>query len=441
MASLLAALGLTNTAAPDPSAYTNIQAEASNLTSAKSGLSDTISNIGLALNAADLLDIDPTYTSTLKSLQAQATTTLNSNMTSAQIAERTADLSKKLELTKEQQVEAVKKEAIAALTTATKTVSDRVAVVKADKTTSVKLLEKYNKLLADANAALTAAKKPASPGSASSGSGSGSGSGSASTPTIVYQTPDDLLATLDDLDAEKDAEENKEFNWQRFFKKILRITMLCLSYVTVIFGLLLGGIATSNAYASDYFWAIKLFYFIYGALGFPITLCMAVVYKPYWVSGLIPLKSLVPRKVPVLGASGPSAAASAAASTPSGTAATLTNLATATSAQGLLNQAGSLFGLSGGGSGPSMASPSAPSSASPSAPGSATISLSSSGATPSLSFTDRLFGYLLVDDKNPTEAQKSSQNILRILSIVELVLLSAVGIYYGIDKLLLKNQL
>jgi hypothetical protein len=426
MASLLATLGLTNTAAPDPSAYTNIQAEASNLTSAKSGLSDTITNIGLALNSADLLGIDPTYTNTLKSLQAQATTTLNSNMTSAQIATQAESLNNKLQAAKGQQVEAVKKEAIAALTTATKTVSDRVAVVRADKTTSVALLAKYNKLLADANAALAEAKKPASSGSAGSGSGSGS------TPAIVYQTPDDLLATLDDLDAEKDAEENKEFNWQRFFKKILRITMLGLSYVTVIFGLLLGGIATSNAYASDYFWAIKLFYFIYGAIGFPITLCMAVVYKPYWVSGLIPLKSLVPRKVPVLGASGAytaaSAAVSAAASTPT---ASSTNLPT--SAQGLLNQAGSLFGLSGGGSGPSMASPSAP--------GSATISLSSSGVTPSLSFTDKLFGYLLVDDKNPTDAQKSSQNILRILSIVDLALLSAVGIYYGVDKLLLKNQL
>ena len=426
MASLLATLGLTNTAAPDPSAYTNIQAEASNLTSAKSGLSDTITNIGLALNSADLLGIDPTYTNTLKSLQAQATTTLNSNMTSAQIATQAESLNNKLQAAKGQQVEAVKKEAIAALTTATKTVSDRVAVVRADKTTSVALLAKYNKLLADANAALAEAKKPASSGSAGSGSGSGS------TPAIVYQTPDDLLATLDDLDAEKDAEENKEFNWQRFFKKILRITMLGLSYVTVIFGLLLGGIATSNAYASDYFWAIKLFYFIYGAIGFPITLCMAVVYKPYWVSGLIPLKSLVPRKVPVLGASGAytaaSAAVSAAASTPT---ASSTNLPT--SAQGVLNQAGSLFGLSGGGSGPSMASPSAP--------GSATISLSSSGATPSLSFTDKLFGYLLVDDKNPTDAQKSSQNILRILSIVDLALLSAVGIYYGVDKLLLKNQL
>ena len=79
MASLLASLGLTNTAAPDPSAYTNIQAEATNLTSAKTAMSDTISNIGLALNAADLANIDPTYTNALKSLQTEAMSILSSN--------------------------------------------------------------------------------------------------------------------------------------------------------------------------------------------------------------------------------------------------------------------------------------------------------------------------------------------------------------------------
>ena len=195
--------------------------------------------------------------------------------------------------------------------------------------------------------------------------------------------------------------------------------MLGLLYITVICGILLGGIATSNAYAADYFWAIKLFYFVYGAVGFPITLCMAAYHKPYWVSGLIPLKSLVPRKVPT----------ATAAPTPVPTAAPT---APPTSAQGLLNKAASLFGLSGGGSDDMAA-------LQPSAPGSATIVLPTS--IPSLSLTDKLFGFVLVDPKNPTAAQKSSQNILRILSIVELVLLGAVGIYYGVDKLILKNRL
>lgn len=407
MASLLASLGLTNTAAPDPSAYTNIQAEATNLTSAKTAMSDTISNIGLALNAADLANIDPTYTNSLKSLQTEAASILNSNMTSAQIAAKTADLSKKLEVAKVQQVEAVKKGTVEALTTATKTVSDRVAVVAADKTTSPELLKEYKQLLTDANAAVAEAKKPST---SSAGSGSG--------PTIVYKTPEELLAILDDLDTKKDAEENKEFNWSRFYKKILRITMYCLLFVSVGFGMLLGGIAASNAYAADYFWAIKVFYFIYGAVGFPITLSMTAYYKPYWVSGLIPLKSLVPREVPGVTASGPIPTA-----TPSGAARPPAPVVP--TAQNLLSQAGDflLSKLKGGGS------------------GALTTSAPVADPGPALSLADNLFGYVLVDPKHPTAAQTSSQNILRILSIVELTLLFTVATYYGVDKLILKNQL
>ena len=417
MASLLASLGLTNTAAPDPSAYTNIQAEATNLTSAKTAMSDTISNIGLALNAADLANIDPTYTNALKSLQTEAMSILSSNMTSAQIAAKTADLSKKLQVAQVQQVEAVKKGTVDALTTATKTVSDRVAVVAADKTTSPELLKEYKQLLTDANAAVAEAKKP-STGSAGSGS------------DIVYKTPEELLAILDDLDTKKDAEENKEFNWSRFYKKILRITMYCLLFVSVGFGMLLGGIAASNAYAADYFWAIKLFYFVYGAVGFPITLSMAAYYKPYWVSGLIPLKSLVPREVPGMAASGPTPSGAARATATASATATATAAATATApvvptAQNLLSQASALLSskLKGGGS------------------GALTTSAPIADPGPALSLADNLFGYVLVDPKHPTAAQTSSQNILRILSIVELALLFTVGTYYGVDKLILKNQL
>ena len=412
MASLLASLGLTNTAAPDPSAYTNIQAEATNLTSAKTAMSDTISNIGIALNAADLLDINPSYTNTLKSLQSEATAVISSNMTSAQIAAKTADLSTKLQVAQKQQVEAVQKQAVEDLTTAMNTVSARVTVVTADKTMSAELLAQYKQLLTDANAAVEAAKK--SPGSSGSSGSGGSGD------RTVYKTPDELLAILDDLDTKKDAEENKEFNWPRFFKKILRITMYCLLFVSLGFGLLLGGIATSNAYADDYFWAIKVFYFIYGAAAFPITLIMVAVKKPYWVSGLIPLKSLVPRTVPGVSASGPYADTTASAAAPA-----------APTAQNLLSQFGSLISskLKGGGE-EDIATDTTSAPIVPIADPAAALTL-----------MDKLFGYVLVDPKKPTPAQTSSQNILRILSIVDLVLLTAVGIYYGVDKLILKNRL
>jgi hypothetical protein len=128
----------------------------------------------------------------------------------------------------------------------------------------------------------------------------------------------------------------------------------------------------SNAYASDFFWGIKLYYFIYGAAFFPLSLIYGAIKYPYWVSGLIPLYSLMPLE----GAIDPS--------------------------------------------------------------------------TPSL--IDSLFGYKLVtsDPKKTYKSgtpqgllaaqQLSSRTTLWILSLVELGILSGFSIYYGVDKLILKNK-
>ena len=49
-----------------------------------------------------------------------------------------------------------------------------------------------------------------------------------------------------------------------------------------------------------------------------------------------------------------------------------------------------------------------------------------------LSLIDSLFGYILLeDDATPTPEQLMSQNMLRIICIVELVLITMVGYYYG----------
>ena len=112
MASVLSALGITGVSAPDPSAYSNIQAESLNLNEAKGDLKSTLSNIDLAISGADLIGLPPSYIASAKSLRAEADSAMNSNMSSAQLAAKNVDISKKLELAKTQQVEAVKQEQI-----------------------------------------------------------------------------------------------------------------------------------------------------------------------------------------------------------------------------------------------------------------------------------------------------------------------------------------
>ena len=96
MASFLSTLGITNTAAPDPSTYTNIKAENANLAEAKTELNSILSNISIATNAAQLAGLPPSYTESLTALSNEATSAANSNMTSAQIAAKNTEIAAKI---------------------------------------------------------------------------------------------------------------------------------------------------------------------------------------------------------------------------------------------------------------------------------------------------------------------------------------------------------
>ena len=106
MASVLAALGVTNTAAPDPSSYDAVKAESSNLGDAKAGLNTLMSNISMAVSAAKLANIGGSFVDTLSSLGKEAKDAMNSTMTSAQMAAKTLDIKARLETAKQQQVQA-----------------------------------------------------------------------------------------------------------------------------------------------------------------------------------------------------------------------------------------------------------------------------------------------------------------------------------------------
>jgi len=401
MASVLSALGITGVSAPDPSAYKNIQLESSNLGEAKSGMKGTISNIDMALSGADLIGLPPSYTSSIKSLRDEANTALNSNMNSAQLAAKSTDISERLKLATKQQQEQRQADLVASLTAARDTISTRVDAVKADKTTSPELLAKFTDLLVRANASLTTAKKQTitkegfqSP---------------ASTATPIQETADDLLAALDDLNALKDAEENKTFDWKRFGRKVLRVTMYFLFIISSVTGALLGGIVLSNNYAADYFWAIKLYYFVFGAALFPFSLAFGSAWTPLWLARIAPLVSLVPREIPS-SAVQPVAAAKTKA---------LPGASTRSKVPGA-SALGRLFGPKSGGDPDAVEPTAAEPPAAPAGPADPT--------KPNFGF----FGYILPDDyKNPTPEQISSQNSLKILSRVNLTVWMLAAGYYG----------
>ena len=437
MASFLSTLGITGVSAPDPSAYKNVQAESLNLTEAKGDLKSTLTNIDFAISTAEMAGLPTSYTSSIKSLRAEADSAMNSNLSSAQLASKNADIAKKLEESKIQEAEARRTQKIDDFTKARNTISARVKVIVADKTTSPELLAKFNKLLSDANNSLDDAKKPvvvAKKEGFQTAAATPAATPVAPAAPIIYSV-DDLLATLDDLDAEKEKEESKTFNWQRFSKKVLRIVMLVLFYISVPLGFLFGGIVTSNIYASDHFWAIKVLYFVYGAAFFPAPLLYGAWKKPLWLSGIIPLKSLVPRIIPESAVVPIKPKPKPA----SGLLSKLPKITMPKMPKVTMPKMPSLFGTKKGGGDDDEEPPAGdeePPAGDEEPPGGDEPSPDSSDTgvdvNAKLSLIDSLFGYILLeDDATPTPEQLMSQNMLRIICIVELVLITMVGYYYG----------
>lgn len=405
MAGFLSSMGITSPVAPPASAYSDQQAETANLADAKSQLMGVTSNIGLATTTAKQLGLDPAYTQSLDNLNNEAANLATKNLSSAQLSAQTTALQNKLTDAKTTQEAAVKQKELDDMTAASNAISERLAAVKADSTAPAENVKQYDELNTAAQAALKALKDPPKDLSGA----------------IIHPNPTALLAKVDDIDTALDAAQNKVFNWKRFMKKVVNQIMYWTAMIACGVGFVLGGIIMSNAYAADHFWAIKVFYFIYGAAFFPLSVVYGVIKSPYWVAGLIPIFSLVPRAVPTEPPPLPAPPAPKPVKT------SVASLKSAVTSK--LTSMIKMPKLFGGGDDDLDLPPTFAPAVAPVARGPPTVSL-----------TTRLFGYKLVDPATPTPAETSAKTLLRILAGVDSALLLTIGVYYGVDKLILKNK-
>jgi hypothetical protein len=428
MASLLASLGIT-TPTPDPAAYANQQVVAQQMTAAQSQLSTTTSAISLALTGAKLVGAPPASVQALTNLNTQAQSLATQNLTPAQLAAQTAQLESQLTTIQTEQGALSKQKAIAEMQAAIDKITATTKEVEADKVLSAGLRDKYRTLLKTAIDALASLKNPPPPPPAST---AGTGSPGPAAPAVPEA--DDLLSQLDVLDTARDAEENKEFNMKRFQNTIFKQGMMIGFYIFIGFGALLGGIIMSNAYATEAYWGIRLYYFVYGAAFFPITLLYGAINPPYWVSLIFPAALHVPAAaaqaggafgLPSLSSIGSSIKGAA------GAAVTKAKSAVGSAAGAVATKAKSAVGIK----------PAAP--ARPAPPVEEDYAetyveeefLAAAAPAPTVSMrTSNIFTYTLVNPKAPTAADTSGRTTLRILSIVNTVCLAAFGVYYGIVK-------
>ena len=296
VSSLLTTVGL---GPPNPAAYSDASAVASQQTQAVSGLSSTVGTIGTTLTVLKSTGASSGTLDKVSSLQTQANTLLSqsSTMSPAALEAKRAQIEAELIATQTTALQEQYTTTLTDLQKQKKVIAERVAVVTADNSTSANLSAKYKALLADISGQESLLL--ASPPTFSTGSSGSSGS-SGSAPTVsTYvvpptSSPEDFQARLDALDSEKDTELGAGFNSGRTMRHFR--WWISTYLVTPLFGIfialsmLLAGSIASNAYvaAEKGYLMNRIFYFVYGALGFPLTILSACIKPPFWVSFLFP---------------------------------------------------------------------------------------------------------------------------------------------------------
>lgn len=274
MADLLSSIGLTS-GTPDPTAFLKQKEVSDQLNQAKSAATSTLGTIGFALDAAKGAGISPSLVSNLETLKAKATTlTEATNMTPAQMeAERT-----KLEL-EFAKTKAAKEEAerVARLTqiqdvlpkiAAERKLVEADATLPADMKDAIRVLDETGqKALKATQEAVT--KKQEIP------------------PTV--ETGNALADTLQDLIRKREMFENKTpSGGSRGLREGLRKGALAIMILVLIAAAVLGGSVLANTFIDEVFWGIRLYYFIYGAIGFPLSLLYGVIRPPVWQATILP---------------------------------------------------------------------------------------------------------------------------------------------------------
>lgn len=101
-------------------------------------------------------------------------------------------------------------------------------------------------------------------------------------------TPEDLLDALANADDSLLVYEKKEFNGWRLIKRAWRFASDYIYYILILISAIFGGIIMSNVYINETFLPIRLYYFFYGTVFFPLSLLYGIVNPPEWNAMIFP---------------------------------------------------------------------------------------------------------------------------------------------------------
>jgi hypothetical protein len=271
---LLSSLGLTSST-PDPAAFLNQKEVSGQLDMAKTAASSTLTGINFAIDSAKSAGISSNYISVLESLKEKAQTLTDAtNKTPAQIEADRVKVEQELAKAKAEQDAATRQNELKAVQEAVTAIAAERTLVETNTTFPADLKTSVQALDTSAKASLAAVQKAIA--------------AKEDLPSTV-ETGASLSASLKDLQARRtDIENNTSTGGVRALQTGIRWVALGIMILTLVASALLGGSIIANAYITEVFWGIRLYYFIYGALGFPLSLLYGAIRPPVWQAGLLP---------------------------------------------------------------------------------------------------------------------------------------------------------
>jgi hypothetical protein len=271
---ILSSLGLSSST-PDPTAFINQKEVTDQLTQARASVSSTLGGISFAIDAAKSLGVSPASLSSLESLQKRASALADSStLTPAQIEAERVAVEQDLATVKAEQEGLIRQTELRDVQAAASNIVAERRLVDADSSLPAELKASIKALDESAKAAESAVQRAVSAKQA--------------IPSDV-ETAASLTFSLQNLKNEREDIVNKTSTWAtRFMKRGIYWTVFGFMILTLVVSALLGGSVLSNAYINESFWGIRLYYFVYGVLGFPLSLLYGAIRPPVWQSTLLP---------------------------------------------------------------------------------------------------------------------------------------------------------
>jgi hypothetical protein len=279
-----------------PASFSDAKTAASDQKAAVGGLTSTVSGISSSLSVLTAVGAPASVTGPMKDnlTSANALMTNASKMTPAELMKKTAAIQSQHDIDTANQANTARNEDLAELIAAEKEATKVVKPILADNRTSQGTRDACASLIEE----IQKARKTISETLLTKSENATGGSGDK---PLIYLRP--KVLTAEDVDIylssiQDSYDDETENNFTKLYRNATKLyykyVWPAIFYMTFIGCVLIAGIISSNACLPTELYSVynRAFYFIYGAILFPITLPMYSILKPpEWYSTICPLFS------------------------------------------------------------------------------------------------------------------------------------------------------